>query len=151
MYAIRSYYDAYQVFNIIQCTASGGNLVAVNSVGSAFSPILPTAFTQVVLTASSSATTQNQEALEAAAFDGGVAFDPTSANTGTGFPIGTREFAVNNLSDVHAISQTRGLRKVFVISDRITSYNVCYTKLLRFSIFNMPQVSLPSASIKRGR
>lgn len=109
--------DAYQVFNIIQCTASGGNLVAVNSVGSAFSPILPTAFTQVVLTASSSATTQNQEALEAAAFDGGVAFDPTSANTGTGFPIGTREFAVNNFSDVHAIAQARGLRKVFVISD----------------------------------
>lgn len=48
--------DVYHVFNVVQCTASGGNLVAVDSSGSAFTtPILPTAFTQVVLFADTSA------------------------------------------------------------------------------------------------
>lgn len=39
-----------------QCIVSGGNLVALDSNGDPVSPILPTAFTQVVTTASSSAT-----------------------------------------------------------------------------------------------
>lgn len=56
--------DVYHVFNIVQCSALGGNLVAVNKLQATISAILPTAFTQVLLTASSSATTQNQENLE---------------------------------------------------------------------------------------
>lgn len=48
--------DVYHVFNIIQVEALGGNLTAVDSVGSSISPVLPTAFTQVVRTLSSSAT-----------------------------------------------------------------------------------------------
>src|SRR3990172_6666335 len=39
-----------------QCNATGGNLVAVDSDGNTMSPIQPTAYTQVVLTSSSSAT-----------------------------------------------------------------------------------------------
>ncbi len=41
--------DVYEVFNIIQCTVDGGNLVAVDEFGASISPILPSAFTQVVL------------------------------------------------------------------------------------------------------
>ncbi len=48
--------DVYQVFNIIQCDATGGNLVAVDELGATISPILPSAFTQVLLSRSSSAT-----------------------------------------------------------------------------------------------
>jgi len=48
--------DEYQVFNIAQVVAEGGNLTAVDSAGTSISPILPTAFTQVVLTKSSSGT-----------------------------------------------------------------------------------------------
>lgn len=48
--------DVYQVFNIIQCDATGGNLVAVDEFGATISPILPSAFTQVLLSRSSSAT-----------------------------------------------------------------------------------------------
>lgn len=39
-----------------QCTVSGGNLVAVDASGANINPIQPTAFTQVVVSASSSAT-----------------------------------------------------------------------------------------------
>jgi hypothetical protein len=109
--------DAYDVTNEVQCNISGGNLTAVDDVGADMDPIFPTIGTQVVRAASSSATTQNQEALEAAAFGGGVAYDPTSSNTGTDFPMGTREFPLNNIMDVHAVSQNRGLRDIFVISN----------------------------------
>ena len=40
----------------VQCKVSGGNIVAVNSLNADISPIYPTAFTQVLVTASSSAT-----------------------------------------------------------------------------------------------
>lgn len=48
--------DDYAIWNIVQCRADGGNLVAVDEGGANISAILPTAFTQVVLTLSSSAT-----------------------------------------------------------------------------------------------
>ena len=48
--------DVYHVFNIIQVNFVGGNLTAVDDVAAVISPVLPTAFTQVVLTKSSSAT-----------------------------------------------------------------------------------------------
>lgn len=56
--------DVYHCFNIIQKTTQGGNLVAVDAVDVAFPAILPTAFTQVIQQASSSATLQNLDSLE---------------------------------------------------------------------------------------
>lgn len=52
--------DAYKVWNIIQCNISGGNLVAVDDLEAPISSVFPTAFTQIVRTASSSATAINQ-------------------------------------------------------------------------------------------
>lgn len=48
--------DNYNIYNIIQCNVTGGNLVAVDVNGVDLDPIFPTAFTQVVKTSSSSAT-----------------------------------------------------------------------------------------------
>jgi hypothetical protein len=42
--------------NYVQCQVSGGNIVAIDDNGDDISPIQPTAFTQVRVTASSSAT-----------------------------------------------------------------------------------------------
>ena len=121
--------DVYKVWNEIQCEATGGNLVAVDDVDVELSSVFPTFGTQVLKTSSSSATTQNQEALEAAAFGGGVAYDPTSSNTGTDFPMGTREFPLNNIMDVHTVSQNRGLRDIFVISNAtVTSMDMSSDK-----------------------
>lgn len=48
--------DVYHVFNVIQCIATAGNLTAVDELQASISAILPTAFTQVVVEKSSSAT-----------------------------------------------------------------------------------------------
>ena len=55
--------DVYHVFNVIQCNAKGGNLTAVDTAQSIINPVLPTAFTQVVITGSSSATLLEQSQL----------------------------------------------------------------------------------------
>lgn len=47
--------DVYHCFNVVQCNAGGGNLVAVDDLAATISPILPTAFTQVILERDSSA------------------------------------------------------------------------------------------------
>jgi hypothetical protein len=48
--------DSYVIVPTKQCNVTGGNVVAVDSGESAISSVFPTAFTQVLLTASSSAT-----------------------------------------------------------------------------------------------
>ena len=48
--------DIYHVFNVTQVRAFGGNLTAVDDLAESISAILPTAFTQVVIELSSSAT-----------------------------------------------------------------------------------------------
>lgn len=112
--------DSYTIHNIIQKNLTGGNQVAVDSAGSPISPVYPTAFTQVILTASSSATLQSQEQLEAGLFLGGVALDVINGVSGTGaaangFPIGTRQAPSNNITDAHTILMARGLNQMFVL------------------------------------
>lgn len=54
--------DLYSIWNIVQCNAGGGNLVAVDTDGiTPISPILPTAFTQVILERDSSAVIVNAD------------------------------------------------------------------------------------------
>ena len=48
--------DAYKVWNVAQCEATGGNIVAVDSGGVTMSALLPTLNTQIVRTSSASAT-----------------------------------------------------------------------------------------------
>ena len=48
--------DVYSIFNIIQMRVSAGNLTAVDDLAAAINAVLPTAFTQVVVAQSSSAT-----------------------------------------------------------------------------------------------
>ena len=101
-----------------QCSVSGGNVVAVDSVGVPFkTPIFPTAFTQVVTTASSSATTSNQAQLEHATFNGGVSVNIDSGVEGTDYPIGTPAHPCSNLADAHTIATSRGFDDFFIKSD----------------------------------
>mgnify|MGYP001828987768 CR=1 FL=1 len=104
--------------SFVQCNVDGGNLVAVDVDGTTpIDPIQTTAYTQVVKTSSSSATLLDQENQQAAVYQGQVAWDPTSSNSGTNFPTGTREFPVNNLTDAQLIADSRGLHTIAVISD----------------------------------
>lgn len=106
--------DSYQVFNIIQCNISGGNLVAEDDVDVAISSVVPTAFTQIVRTASSSATLSESQDIQFASFNGGVTVDTTSGTAGTTFPTGTSRQPVSNFTDALTIANDRGLTKFFI-------------------------------------
>lgn len=108
--------DSYKIWNVVQCNLSGGNLTAVDSAGSPISPVSPTAFTQIVMTASSSATLQELEALQYASYQNAVWLDVNSANTGTVYPVGTREYPVNNLTDAVAIAGDRGFSTLEILA-----------------------------------
>ena len=107
--------DLYYVYNVVQKNLSGGNLVAVDSVGAELDPIYPTAFTQVVRVSSSSATLSNQFALEFATYEGAVWVKPSSSYTGTVYPVGTLINPVNNFSDALAIANERGLSEFKIL------------------------------------
>lgn len=109
--------DIYQVFNIIQCDLDGGNLVAVDDLAATISPVLPTAFTQIVRTSASSATLQEQEDIQFASFLGRVTIDVVNGVSGTAFPIGTARTPVDNLADAKTILLARGFSTFFIIGD----------------------------------
>lgn len=109
--------DTYKVWNEVQCSILGGNLVALDADGDQMSPVLPSAFTQVVRTSSSSATLQDVESLEFASFNGGVAIKASSPYSGTAFPVGTLQQPVNNLPDAIAIAVERGLNHLHLLEN----------------------------------
>jgi len=87
--------DTYKIWNVEQCMATGGNLVAVDSDDSSIEPIYPTAFTQVIRTSASSATLQELEAIQYSSFNGGVTIDTINGTAGILYPLGTKEYPVN--------------------------------------------------------
>lgn len=109
--------DDYAVHNIIPCSISGGNLVAVDDVGADLDPVFPTAWTQVVRTSSSSATLQELQDIQYASFAGGVWYDMANGTAGTVFPVGTERQPCNNLTDVKTIAEARGFDTIYVVGD----------------------------------
>jgi hypothetical protein len=73
--------DVYKIYQIAQCSISGGNLVAVDSNGTSINPVTPTAFTQVQLANSSSATLQT---LDGATIAEAVWDEPMTGHTAAG-------------------------------------------------------------------
>lgn len=107
--------------SFVQCNVSGGNLVALDSNGDPVSSILPTAFTQVILTSSSSATLQELADIQFSSFNGHISVKPTSIYSGTGFPVGTERQPANNMADALTIAQSRGINTFLVKSDLVLS------------------------------
>lgn len=111
--------DVIHVFNIRQCTTSGGNLVAADENGSTIPAILPTAFTQVILQTSSSATIQELADIQFASYNNGVTIDidnNTGRNaSGTTFPTGTGRQPCDNWTDALAIADSLGLFTFYVV------------------------------------
>lgn len=97
----------------IQCKVSGGNLVGTHLYG----VIYPTAFTQVVLTASSSATLQELSAIQYSSFNNAVTVDVVNGVVGTVYNIGTLENPVNNIADALIIAAERGFELFHIHGD----------------------------------
>ena len=119
--------DVYHVFNIIQCNISGGNLVAEDENDVSISSVVPTAFTQVVRTASSSATLQELQDIQYSSFNGGVTVDVSSSYSGTTFPVGTARQPVNNFVDALSIAATRGFTTFYVIGNATIDSGLDYS------------------------
>lgn len=109
--------DKYKIFNTIQCSVSGGNLVAVDTAGAELDPISPSAYTQVVRTSSSSATLQELSSIQYSSFNNSVTIDILNGIAGTEFPIGTTETPVNNVDDAKLIADARGFEKFHIHGD----------------------------------
>lgn len=103
------------------CDLSGGNLVAFDTDGvTTISPLYPTAFVSIAKTSSSSATLQEQDALNYASYGNMVSIDPLSSNTGTFYPVGNQEYPVNNMTDAVLIAAEKGFT-VFGIRNSLTT------------------------------
>ncbi len=94
----------------VQCTVSGGNLVSEDE----SNPIYPTAFTQIVVTASSSATTSDIDAIQYSSYGDGVSVDIINGQSGTDYPIGNQEFPVDNLEDAVTIANSKGFKTLYI-------------------------------------
>lgn len=92
----------------VQCNISGGNLVAIDSVGADMDPIQTTAYTQIVKTSSSSATLQEIDAILYASYQNAVWIDVINGTSGTAKGVGTRETPSDNIADAVSIAQTQG-------------------------------------------
>lgn len=101
----------------VQCNATGGNLVAFDDFGNLIPAIYTTAFTQVILTSSSSATLQEVSAIQFASFENRVTIDPVGGSAGTSYPIGTQQSPVNNLADAVTIAVSRGFTTLYFLTD----------------------------------
>ena len=109
--------DVYKIWNTIQKNIDGGNLVAVDDVGSEINPVLPTATTQVKSTAASSATLQEQADIQFASFGGIITIDVVAGTTGTDFPAGTPRQPCKNLADALVISTFRGIDRFMIVGN----------------------------------
>ena len=114
--------DTYKIYPNVQCSITGGNLVAVDENGVDISPVIQTPNVQVIRTSSSSATLMELSAIQFASFNGGVTVDITSPYSGTSFPVGTPQEPVNNLSDAMQIAADRGFTTFYIV-DNITIDN----------------------------
>jgi hypothetical protein len=107
--------DVYKIWNIVQCNATGGNLTALDEFGVTINAILPSFGTQIVLTAASSATLQEQADIQYSSFQNGVWVDVINGVTGTAFPTGTPRRPSSNLTDAQSIADTVGLKVIYVL------------------------------------
>lgn len=109
----------------IQCKVSGGNIVATNVNGA----IEPTAFTQVLITASSSATQSDIAAIQYSSFGGGVSINIANGAAGTEYNIGTIENPCNNFADGLLIAIERGFSTFFITGDVILSSGIDFKEM----------------------
>ncbi len=102
----------------ILCNATGGNLVTFDTGSQLYiNPIEPAAYVTVVITASSSATLQELEAIQYSSFDGAVHIDVLNGVSGTEFPVGTPQSPVDNLTDAQLIAVERGFGALHIHGD----------------------------------
>ncbi len=102
------------------CNMTGGNVVGFTDIDKSTTlyPREPSAYVSADRTASSSATTREQEALQFASYNGGITVDMFNvtgkATSSLIFPAGTELQPIDNLDGLSYLLSTVGLTKVYV-------------------------------------
>jgi hypothetical protein len=111
--------DNYGVINAVECSITGGNLVAEDADGDKIPCFLATNNIFVSRTSSASATVQDMDAIRYSSYGGGVSLDQNNitgnAISGTAYPAGTKETPSDNVEDTIAIAAARGFDTIFII------------------------------------
>lgn len=104
----------------VTCSLIGGNLVAfdIDKV-TTIEPTNPTAFVAIKATSSSSATLQEQDALQYSSYGGAVNIDVNSGHSGTEYPVGNAEYPVDNFPDAVLIANEKGFNKLNLRSNAV--------------------------------
>ncbi len=130
----------------VLCTLLGGNLVAVNSNDVPIEVRYPTSYVTIDRTSASSATLQEQDALNYSSYGGVVSVDITSGNSGTTYPVGNMEFPVNNIPDAVTIGANKGFKSLritgsitFSTGDDVRNYLIEGINPVRTSILIEPE------------
>lgn len=101
----------------VACEVTGGNLLSYDTGGGEYvNPIEPIPYVTVTRTTSASATVNELEAIQYASYQNAVWLDIGSSNSGTDYPVGTREFPVNNLADAVAIAVDKGFSTLEILA-----------------------------------
>ena len=109
--------NSYMIYPNVQCSITGGNLVAVDTNGDSIDAVLQSPNCYVRTTSSSSATLQELSSIQYSSFNGGVTLDTASSYSGVEFPVGTPQEPVNNLADAMTIANNRGFTTIYVLGD----------------------------------
>lgn len=143
--------DIYLIYDEVQCEISGGNLVAIDAVGSAIDAVFPTFGTQIVRTSSASATLQELADIQYSSFGGGVTVDFSNitgnAIAGTTYPTGTPRQPCTNLTDALVIAGVRGFTRFFIVGDiTIPTGPVFDNKIFEGESENRSLITIPAAA-----
>jgi hypothetical protein len=105
-----------EIINSYTVTFEDGQY-AVNLVGANSNIGDVTNVNQVSVRSSNSAGLQDLNSLQAASFANSVTIKAGSPYSGTLFPVGTRQYPVNNIADAVTIATNRGMKNIAVASD----------------------------------
>lgn len=100
--------DAYEVWEVIPCEITGGNVVAIDSVGAELEPLFPTFGVYAKVSKASTGTLSEQGDIQHASYDGSVHVDVTSIISGSAYPSGNSANPVNNWPDAVVINAREG-------------------------------------------
>ena len=115
-----------------QCFFDGGNLVAVDTYFNPPKPIISTAnnaFVNLTTTKSSSATLQEQDALQYSSYGERVSVDLVKGLTGISYPSGNMEYRVNNFIDAVDIAWLKGFNVIELRDDNSIDTDVNISRL----------------------
>ena len=101
----------------IQCSVTGGNILALDINGVEIPAIFPTAFTQVIISLSASATLQQLPEIQYSSFQNAVTIDAINGSSGTPYPIGSTVTPSISLDFANIIAMSRGFKAFKFIND----------------------------------